>query len=573
MDYRDKYINLKKKIMTENDQHGSGKMNPLFLNELSKLVFVVDDKVLGDEIHAIICSLIEEFNRIASIKLNHNLEISQYHAVEKGLASKNGINTCQNCEIVLKYFDLTVCVSNGKVYGENFNKENDKYYYTGNPNEKIECTVSRGLVRFYIRQKIGETYKYTRILVVKLVDETHSELYTEMLYLDTDELEKIHEITSIAVNKAQSDIISKKAEAGQLSVSTPEKIESTVKTINEIIAETKKQSITPQLNKISSKKVLSNKPSQAAVDAANTVSKLANQTDSAKSNNMTTVMVPGNQPIPIQTNTQVSPVSGIITGGGTIIEYLDNGNGKNKLAQISPNLRAVIPVDANIRVAPAQKFATEQNVIITEPSNKSTTSLTNVLAGFSQSAKNVISNIGQTAKTVSTNIIDMVTGQPNVQTIESTKKTTTITPVSQTLSVQRKPDNDQIPVPQNETEKNDTGNQTVSYKTTTTRLGKKIETNNKNTTLAMNNSRALDTAKNGTISTRRTQEMTQNYYDNPTIQNSSLQKAGTRGTFLKTDMSDINLTDVNAKYIAQQTVAAPGSKFMVDKNRYRNIFY
>ena len=62
MDYKEKYLRLKQQIY----QKGNAKrLNPKFVNELSNLAFVINDKILEDDVQAVIFSLIEKFNKIS----------------------------------------------------------------------------------------------------------------------------------------------------------------------------------------------------------------------------------------------------------------------------------------------------------------------------------------------------------------------------------------------------------------------------------------------------------------------------------------------------------------------------
>ncbi len=148
MDYKQKYLDLKQQLLSDR-QYGSGKLNPKFINELPDLSFVVNDHVLGDDVRLVIYSLIDEFNKLAYGKLTHNVEISQYYSVDKKLFTRDGDTECENCEVVLKYIDATVCLTENKL-----------------SKNSSDCKLGRGIVRFYLKQKNGDCYKYSRIKVV-----------------------------------------------------------------------------------------------------------------------------------------------------------------------------------------------------------------------------------------------------------------------------------------------------------------------------------------------------------------------------------------------------------------------
>ena len=378
MDYKEKYLRLKQQT---SNQRGSGRMNPLFVKQLSDLAFVVGDNVLRDDVRSVIMSLVEQFNRIAVNDLKNNVELSQYYGAGNGLMTRDGKTQCENCELVLRYEDATVCMSNGRLQGDK---------------PDVECSVSRGLVRFYIKQKDGNTYKYTPIQVVK-VDVTNSlQPYTDLLYQNNDEAKKLEEASTIAISRGQSGAIVAAAQKNGLSANNSEGITTSIKNVNRITSEAKNAATTSQLNLMTRERMVSAVPTQSSVNVANTVAQNIMRTRTATENNMTVVMVPDRGPIPMQGGADTDAVPATVSSNGTTIT---SSSKRNTLNSRAVNNRASIAVDANVAVVPVPDVAKSKNVAITTASPKSTTSLyNNLVAAISailEKAEDIVKSAGR----------------------------------------------------------------------------------------------------------------------------------------------------------------------------------
>lgn len=244
---------------------------------LSNLYFIVNDNILSDDIYDVFLSLLDEFDRITENGLIHNLELSQYYAINQGIKEINGKNECENCELVLRYNNNTVCITNGHI--ELIKKE-------------TVCNISRGLIRFYVKERINDVFKYTKVRVVR-IDITNSlNQYENSVYQNNDELEKIEEANNKAVAEGQSNF---------------NKSNENEHNINSIINETKKASTNSQLQKMNENRIISSTPTQSSVDTAHTFS------SSLKNNDVDVFLVPGNEPLNIKEN---EPIKGIIKSSG-----------------------------------------------------------------------------------------------------------------------------------------------------------------------------------------------------------------------------------------------------------------
>src|ERR1700733_12422016 len=192
------------------------------------------NNVIGNDIHCILLSLIREFSKIDVKNLVHNMEISQYYEINN---LHNGYIIPDNSEIILKYIDTTVCLSNEK-----------------------NCSCYRGLVRFYIKQKKGDEYKYVKINVIKICP-TISKLEAS-IYQNSDKIQMWENIVNIAIAKGQKDAISKMSD--KLILTTSEKIRNSVNKINEILFQIKKASTKSQISKLKKDNEILLSPSQTA---------------------------------------------------------------------------------------------------------------------------------------------------------------------------------------------------------------------------------------------------------------------------------------------------------------------
>ena len=428
MDYKQEFLKLKQIIM-ENNQNGSSNLNPLFVNELSNLSFVVGNNILGDDVHAVILSLVEEFNRIAINNLKHNLELSQYYAVGKGLMAESGMIYCENCEIVLKYIDTTVCLSQGRARLHVSKDDNIPHH-----NNKVDCNASRGIVRFYVKQKEGSTYKYTNIHTVRVLHGKTLQPYIHTLYQDNDEISKLEDATNIAINRGQSGAILESAASGNLQANNASAVACAIHTVNNIVAETKKAAMPSQLTKMTNGRILTMVPNQTAINSAQIVAKNIMNTNTAKEKNLTAIIVPGNEPIPIQADPMVKTIPAMVDATGTKISDIDLSKVSTTINSKATNSRAALAVDANLAVVPADKVISDKTISVAQPK---TPSFINNLALWASQA---LSAAKDTLKETSTSTIVPVSQDLSVMTplTEQDAVKQTIQPLSRnTVSSQK----------------------------------------------------------------------------------------------------------------------------------------
>ncbi|ANB50773.1 hypothetical protein [Powai lake megavirus] len=391
MDYKQEYIKLKNKLL--NNQIGSGNMSSKLSQELSNLIFVVDNTVLGDDTHAVVLSLIKQFNKIAELNIPHNIEISQYYAVGRGLMSRQGTLICENCELVLTYVDNDICLTDPK--------------YTSMNN--IQCDVKRGSIGFFIKQKKGDTYVYTKINVVRLISGDKIESFSNPIYFDNEEINKINKSTNVAINRGQSDAILSSAKGGALESKNVYDISDATNNVEYIVNETKKASLSPQISKMNYTRVSSNTPSQSTVDAANAVATHISKTRSANNQNLSAILVPGKNAISLSDNSQ--PIYADMNENETIIRDT------NKFNSTNINNRAAIGVDANLALLPTKDIVSNKNIQIASPAQASSTSLYNKIT---QAFSSLFGNAENAATNTATNVVDNTKSAINT-TFDQTK--------------------------------------------------------------------------------------------------------------------------------------------------------
>lgn len=315
MSYKKEYLQLKRDLADQVNLMGSfNSMNSKLTNELSNLSFVLNDKILGKDSVAIIYSLINEFNKIAHLDLHHNLELSQYYDVK--------LSKCDNCEIVLCYINSSVCLSNKKVNNGN-----------------IDCTIGKGTVKFYVKQKIGDMYRYTKINVVKV--QPYIEPSTDMLYHNDDDLAHLTAANGVALSQMNPYAILSAADRGHLAGQSPSDVKKSLDMVDSILNKTSAASMESQLSKLGVQRAgaVSDMPSKSSIEAANVV---------ANHVNGTTVLVPGNNSIALGSDVSVNPVYGLIGKSGVKVHSTNSLNTFN----VATKNRAGILVDANVAMVP-----------------------------------------------------------------------------------------------------------------------------------------------------------------------------------------------------------------------------
>lgn len=354
------YLALKNKIVQKHNELGI--INTAFINELSNLYFVVGDVLLGEDVNSIIYSLVKEFNKIAINDLRHNLEISQYYAMECGIVGEEGIYRCENCEIVLKYTDTIVCLSQARPQ-QHIKQEENKYYYVFGPDEKKDCTVSRGLIKFFIKQKNGDVYNYTRINIVKVenAQNLHSFMYT--FYQNTDVINRLENIVAVAINKAQSEVILSNIARNKMTTDTNENASCAIETLDSIIDRTKNAAVESQFSEIN-KDFLSNVPTESDINVANVVAKNIMRTKITKEKKLMAIMIPGNDAIKLQPEMNVTAVPATIGREGITPGDLYT-SGQKQTSMNSPVTlnRASIAINAKIAILPTENIKKKDKIV------------------------------------------------------------------------------------------------------------------------------------------------------------------------------------------------------------------
>lgn len=334
-----------------------------YRKELLNLEFVHDDKVLRDDAKALIISLVEEYYKIHKMGLKHNIELSQFY-----LTGKEKVN--ETCEIVLKYISSAMCITKAKICAASLEK---------NCQEKINCNVSHGVIRFYIKHKKhgskADKYecKYELIRVAK-IHYPQSLGRRDSVFVDNEKMAELEASADIATHRAQTNAIRSNLEKdyGSLNESN---VNGYTARVTDIITATNDANRAAILSKMNSPRIASPVPSQQAVETANAV-----VVSIRKSPNDSIILVPGNDAVMLgsqpRVNTQVG-TNAMMGGDGTTVTDIRTVPG--------------IAVDSNLAVVPTKTLVSDASTIIV-PSNKTTASMTNKLAS---SASGVVNKTGE----------------------------------------------------------------------------------------------------------------------------------------------------------------------------------
>lgn len=274
----------------------------------SNISFVLNDKVLGDDVRIIIHKLLVNFFNFKNINGEIDIELSYPFAVNKIF----DLPDCMDCEIVLHYDSPLQCLNK-----------------TGADREK--CLDKTGHIRFEVKQKIAEdTYKYTKIKIVYI----SPRLSSSDVYIDQAKYKKLVNNANSALSQANSVAISELVSNGKISTENSDAMDRSLKIVNHVSETSKRGANNAIFDK--SHTVLSSTPSQESVNAANAVSSFIKNDSSAK--DISLVMSPGNNSIPI------ANISGISN------EARQSGAGY-------VHHKATIPVDARIAVIKSSKMS------------------------------------------------------------------------------------------------------------------------------------------------------------------------------------------------------------------------
>jgi hypothetical protein len=228
---------------------------------------------------------------------------------------------------------------------------------------------------------------------------------------------------------------------------------------------------------------------------------------------MSTVLVPNNEPTPLQASSNIENVPAVIDYKG--ISPSTSESNTNTMNSRTVNSRSSLVVDANLAVVPTDNIINDKSISVTPPSNKSSTSVTNKLVS---ATKNAINKTGQVLSDVTQKVTDLFKGTSEQQTKIPSIKTgsASVVPVAENLSVLTTlPPNQAIthvPVPQSNFDVSATKTLNVptsaSQKSTINRFENKLAKAKSSTIPTQQSNRALQTIKNGNYSIKRTEEIT-----------------------------------------------------------------
>lgn len=333
-------MNWRQKCLLENDLPLEEGPDYDLLEQLSVLVFVVGDTVLGEDIRSIIFSLMQQFRHFSN-RLQCHLEISQRYIVNKKISEES--ESYDNCEIVLKYVDDIVCATSAheRIYiGRDGNQLTDE--------KLVDCQLRSGSISFYIKQKMDDIYKYTLVRIVRLMPPDSPLPY----YQNSDTVRKTNNVSSMAASQGQTYAILSSAAANKLPTSNVEDIISSIKVVNDIIDGTKNATTQLQLQKMSSQNVISTIPTQAAVDATQTVAKTLAEIPLYRKSGMIATLSPGNEPLIFPSARRTLPIHGAIAENGTEVDINFISSSQNTLNSRFADGRVTIIVDSCLMLVP-----------------------------------------------------------------------------------------------------------------------------------------------------------------------------------------------------------------------------
>ncbi len=186
--------------------------------------------------------------------------------------------------------------------------------------------------------------------------------FLDSLYQSNEELDNLERATVTAINKIQSDRISKLN--ANNSRNKTDILASTIDT-NRIITDTKNASIKAQFNKMTPSKITKNMPDKDAVKTANIVAtNISNDVDNPryadiKEGDYVILMVPGG-PMPFEVDSDFNFENKLTTQGIM---------GQNNFSDINVRNRASIAVDANLAIISAKNIANEKSIKIDNANN------------------------------------------------------------------------------------------------------------------------------------------------------------------------------------------------------------
>src|SRR5579872_6896748 len=256
-------------------QKGSGRINPRFSNELQNLSFQINGHILDNQVIAVIQKLVNDFDKMAANDLDVGMELSHSYAADKKLLSDKGVTVCENCEIVLKYVDTAVCLTDSSAVRK-FQTTNEKTVHVTKEGKDVECRLSRGLVKFYLKTINGDSATYSKIKVVKIVPASQVDC-KYALYQNNAEIEKLNKTTIAAIAHSQTEALAKSKLVQELNMISQATLTAAAEEVKKIEDKSKKalsqiqqkiEGVISQKGGDGETKILSETPPQETVDAA-----------------------------------------------------------------------------------------------------------------------------------------------------------------------------------------------------------------------------------------------------------------------------------------------------------------
>lgn len=354
MDYETKYRKLKDYII----QSQSDKtIDPTAMDTLASFKYAYKDRLLSDEGHVAITSLVADFMKLSDIR--GNIELSKHYAVGKGLRDQGGDLICEDCELVLRYDDDAICWSNGKIVDPN----------------TVGCNLSRGLLTVSVKIRKGKnSYEYVDLKVIKVYQP--SELPISKPYANVEEMKRINEASRIAQTRALTETVS---QVGGFS----QDINQAVYHFNDISHKVKQGAVNAQMPALSASRVSTVNPSEYVVDLAKTLT--SSLDDSYKA-----FVIPSDHSVPLHNvaSKQTSQVLGQLTQNGAIVQ---EGGNSNTINSKVASRRVSMAIDGTVAVV--KNDVAKQQVSITESINQFWDSVKNAWTDFVSKAKDSTKSI------------------------------------------------------------------------------------------------------------------------------------------------------------------------------------
>lgn len=225
------------------------------IKNFTQLHFIIGKSIVGDDIKGIILLLFQKFLQITPENFNCNLELSHSYAINKTIMKNAHIRECINCEIVLKYVHCHACICNNTPHKE----------------AKINNNLKRGIVNFFVKQDIDNTFIYTKIHIVR-INNINNLKPGQLTYNNNNMANKINLCSDIASNIEHSDQIFSLANSGNLKMNTTKNALQSIKQINDIISHINTVMKKPQ-EMMLIEHVTTDTPSQEAIKLANIIRK------------------------------------------------------------------------------------------------------------------------------------------------------------------------------------------------------------------------------------------------------------------------------------------------------------